>query len=124
MWDTLLIVYMFNATLLVVHEIDSAYWKEWEMFRLPGGLAGFLLIHIPLVFLILYGLVLVERHSPMGLLFSGAVSLAGLVAFGLHTGFLAKGYTEFKKPVSIAILVATLGVSVVQAAVTVSLFGG
>jgi hypothetical protein len=52
-----------NSVLLINHEIDSAYWKEWELFRLPGGIAGFLLIHFPLLFLILYGLILVPRHS-------------------------------------------------------------
>ncbi|MBI5544641.1 MAG: hypothetical protein HY901_12180 [Deltaproteobacteria bacterium] len=31
MWDALLIAYLANATMLVVHEIDSAFWKEWEL---------------------------------------------------------------------------------------------
>ena len=28
-----------NFALLVTHQIDSAYWKEWELFHLPGGAA-------------------------------------------------------------------------------------
>ena len=63
MADFLFWLYLTNSVLLINHEIDSAYWKEWELFRLPGGIAGFLLIHFPLLFLILYGLILVPRHS-------------------------------------------------------------
>lgn len=34
-----------NAALLVTHEIDAAYWKEWELFGLPGTEGGFLVLH-------------------------------------------------------------------------------
>lgn len=26
-------LYMTNATLLAIHEIDSAFWREWKMLR-------------------------------------------------------------------------------------------
>jgi len=29
-------LYMVNAVLLILHEIDSAYWKEWELFKMRG----------------------------------------------------------------------------------------
>ena len=48
-------LYLANAILLIIHEIDSAFWKEWELFKLPGGINGFLILHFPLLFLILYG---------------------------------------------------------------------
>jgi len=38
MADLLLWLYLANAVLLINHEIDSAYWKEWELFKLPGGM--------------------------------------------------------------------------------------
>lgn len=25
-------LYLANATVLITHEIDSAYWHEWELF--------------------------------------------------------------------------------------------
>jgi len=25
-------LYLANTALLIAHEIDSAYWKEWELF--------------------------------------------------------------------------------------------
>jgi hypothetical protein len=76
---------LFNATLIIVHEIESAYWEEWKLFRLPGGLEGFLLVHIPLVALILYGLVEVNNQSPLGKNLSVILSLGGLFAFSIHT---------------------------------------
>jgi len=36
---------------------------------LPGGIAGFLLLHFPLPFIVLYGLVLIVRQFFLGLYF-------------------------------------------------------
>ncbi len=60
MADVVFWLYSANATLLIVHEIESAYREEWKLFRLPGGISFFLIVHLPLVFLILYGLVQVR----------------------------------------------------------------
>jgi Family of unknown function (DUF6713) len=121
MADFLLWLYLSNSVLLINHEIDSAYWKEWELFWLPGGLSGFLLLHFPLLFVIQYGLVLVARGSFLGLFFSMILSLGGLFAFVIHTYFLKKGRNEFNTVVSKSILRATLAVSSVQMAVTIYL---
>jgi hypothetical protein len=43
MFELLLWLYLVNAVLLINHEIDSAYWKEWELFKLPGSISGFLI---------------------------------------------------------------------------------
>jgi hypothetical protein len=119
MSDLLLWLYIANAVLLIVHEIDSAYWKEWELFHLPGGITGFLLIHIPLVAIILWGLVLISRNSPAGAYFSLLICVAGLFAFAIHTYFLRKGHSQFDTLCSRGILIAILLVSVIQAIVTV-----
>jgi hypothetical protein len=119
MADLLMWLYLINAVLLINHEIDSAYWKEWDLFKLPGGITGFLLLHFPLLFLILWGLVLIVRHSLWGLAFSLLLCLGGLFAFTIHTYFLKKGRAEFNKPVSKIILVAVLVMSLVQMAVTI-----
>ena len=121
MWEALFWIYLVNAVLLINHEIDSAYWQEWELFRLPGGLSGFLLLHFPLLFVVLYGLVLVFQQARVGLVFSLLLSVGGLFAFGIHTYFLRRGRDEFQAPMSRFILVATLVLSLVQAAVTVYL---
>jgi hypothetical protein len=119
MWELLFWVYLFNAVLLIIHEMDSTYWQEWEMFHLPGGLTGFLVLHVPLLALLLYGLILVWERTPAGLILSLVLSLAGLFAFGIHTYFIGKGRDEFKLPVSVVILVAILLVSLLQAALTI-----
>ena len=55
--DLLFWIYLTNLVFLIVDEMDSVYWKEWELFNLPGGLPGFLLIHFPMLFILLIGLV-------------------------------------------------------------------
>ena len=114
-------VYLVNVVLLILHEMDSAYWKEWQLFHLPGGLTGFLLIHFPLYCLGLYGLVLVSQGTSGGLVYSLAISLAGMAAFTIHTWFLRKGHPEFNLPVSKLILAAPLVASLVQAGLTILL---
>ena len=115
-------VYLINAILLINHEIDSAYWKEWELFKLPGGIAGFLLLHFPLLFVILYGLVSVERQSSLGLAASLMISAGGIFAFCIHMFFIRKGRHEFDTPISRLILYLMLPISIAQAAITVYLF--
>ncbi len=121
MYEVLFWVYLLNAVLLINHEIDSAYWKEWELFRLSGGITLFLLLHFPMLFLILYGLVLVDRRSPAGLAISLVLSAGGLLAFLIHMYFLKKGRDEFRLPISLFILYATMAVSVVQASLAIRL---
>ena len=108
MADVVFWLYSANATLLIVHEIESAYREEWKLFRLPGGISFFLAVHVPLVLLILYGLVQVEQAS-----------LAGIFAFSIHTFFNYKGHPEFKTPISIIVLAAILPVSVAQLVTTI-----
>jgi len=118
MADLQLWLYLANSVLLINHEIDSAYWKEWELFKLPGGITGFLLLHFPLLLFILWGLILISRQSPSGNIFSLILSLGGIFAFAIHTYFLRKGRKEFDKPISKCILLAILLVSMIQLAVT------
>jgi hypothetical protein len=112
-------LYLMNAVLLINHEIDSAYWKEWELFKLPGGIEGFLILHFPILFLILYGLILIYRQSFAGLIISLILCAGGIFAFCIHTVFIRKGRHEFNTPISRIILTLTLGVSTLQAAVTI-----
>jgi hypothetical protein len=113
-------LYLVNSVLLILHEMDSAYWKEWELFRLPGGIGGFLLIHFPLYLAGLYGLVLVSQGSDAGMAFSLVVGAAGIFAFAIHQYFLRKGRPEFNTAVSKWILGLLLVVSAAQIAATIS----
>ena len=118
MHEILFWLYLVNAVLLINHEIDSAYWKEWQLFRLPGGIAGFLVLHFPLLFLVLYGLVLLDRGANSSVILSLLLSLGGVFAFSIHTLFIRSGRQEFKSPISQIILWATLLISLVQFVVT------
>lgn len=109
-------IYWVNATLLVLHEIDAAHWREWELFGLPGGEPAFLLLHLPLILLLVWGYDQVALASRGGAWVSLGVAAAGLLAAVVHAVFLAEGHPEFLAPASIAVLVAIAGVSLLQAA--------
>lgn len=112
--DTLTLVYLVNAVLLVVHEVDSGYQKEWKLFRIPGGAPIFILLHIPLVGLILFGLLETSNGTLLGYILSILVSCGGLFAFGIHTYFIRIGNSEFTSLVSQGVLYAILATSIVQ----------
>ena len=119
MLNWLLILYVVNASLLIVHEIDSAYWQEWKLFRLPGGSAFFIGLHIPLVLVILLGLLFLAWGWMAGLVISLIMGIAGIFAFIIHVTFIARGRDEFKTASSIFVLCATLVFSLAQTAMTV-----
>ncbi|HON78852.1 MAG TPA: hypothetical protein PK544_10200 [Spirochaetota bacterium] len=119
MKELLVWIYCANAVILINHEIDSAYWKEWDLIGMKGGITLFLILHFPMIFAVLYGLLEVSKGTFAGSVFSLVLSGTGIVAFTLHMYFLKKGREEFRTPVSIMILVAALLVSIVQAAVTI-----
>jgi hypothetical protein len=121
MGEVLLWTYVVSAVLLIDHEIDSAYWREWDLFKLPGGIAGFLLLYFPLLGLILYGVVALARGAFAGLICALILAGGGIFAFGIHTYFIRKGRSEFKTPMSLFILASTLLVSALQLALTVTL---
>jgi hypothetical protein len=112
--QALLGAYVANATLLICHEMDSAYWREWRLFGLPGGLGLFLVLHLPLWPAMLWGLALVARGDPLGLWFSLGLALAGVAAFVLHGLFLVKGRPEFRHPASLLILAGAFAASALQ----------
>lgn len=122
MHEILFWVYLINATLIINHEIDSAYWKEWELFKLPFGIRGFLILHLPILALILYGLVAINEKSSVGLIFSLLLGLSGIIAFSLHSYFIKIGRSEFKTLISMFILTATFIMSLAQIAITISMF--
>lgn len=121
MWELLFWVYIINAVFLINHEVDSAYWKEWNLMGIPGGISFFLLLHFPLFFLVIYGAVLLDRGAQSGLIYSLVLGLVGVIAFTLHTYFMVKGRDEFKTPMSLFILISTLIISLFQLGMTLYL---
>jgi hypothetical protein len=122
--DWLFWLYLVNAVVLICHEIDSAYWREWEMFNLPGGAGFYVFLHFPLVFAVLYGLVLVREGATAGLVISLLLAASGIFAFVIHMVFIARGNHQFKTAMSLFILLASFFASVGQAVVSVMLLFG
>lgn len=114
-------IYLANAVLLIDHEIDSAYWKEWDLFRLKGGVQGFLLLHLPLLAVILYGLAEIARGEQAGLIYSLVLAGGGIFALCIHSFFIARGRKEFTLPVSLVLLAATGFLSIFQMVITIRL---
>ncbi len=112
-------LYLLNTAVLLTHEVDSAFWKEWEMFGLPGGLRLFLVLNLGLALAALYGFRELLRGARSGPWFAFALAAAGLFAVAIHSWFLATGHPQFRDSVSIGILAATLLLSVPQAVVAV-----
>lgn len=101
-------LYVVTLTLLAAHEIDSAYWHEWALFGLPGGIALFVLLHLAVLPPFLFGLARLARDPRAGVPFALVLSAAGIAAFAIHAAFLLRGHAAFRTPVSVAVLVATL----------------
>jgi hypothetical protein len=112
-------LYWFTASLLIVHEIDSAYWREWELFGLPGGIGAFLAIHVPLVLLVLWGYERVIAGTRAGTRMALAVGAAGIATAAIHGAFLLRGSEAFRTAPSLALIAAAgvAGIALVAVAV-------
>ncbi len=107
-------LYLANASVLIAHEIDSAYWREWEMFHVPGGIQFFVLLHLLLLPLVMLG----YREVAAGRYYAKHVTVAlacvGLFAAGVHGAFILAGDMAFTLPVSKLILLVTFILSALQ----------
>ncbi len=97
------IVYIFNATLLILHEIESAYEKEWELLKLPGKITGFLLLHIPIILLLFWGLIELEKQTTFGLILGIILGIGGVIPAIVHK-IVFKKADQFNLPISNVII--------------------
>jgi hypothetical protein len=107
-------VYMVNLALLFTHEIDSAYWQEWNLFGLPGGIQLFLILNLILLLITLYGYSGLVNNQWSGFVIAMILSLSGLFAFSIHSYFIVTGHSEFTLPASEILLLFILLVSLIQ----------
>ena len=119
-------VYLANAIILINHEIDSAYWQEWKLIssKDQNGINAFLILHFPMLFIILYGLVLVHDQRMGGLICSLLLAAGGIFAYFFHTFHLRKGKPEFNTGLSKSIIYTTAVISVFQMVLTIKLMAG
>jgi hypothetical protein len=108
-------LYLLNGALLVTHEINSAYWKEWDLFGIGGGIQLFLAINFLMALGVLVGLQQLVQGKRAGHVFALVLAASGIFAFSVHAWFLSQGHPEFDLPASKIVLGATVIVSPVQA---------
>ena len=104
-----------NAIVLLAHQIDAAFWREWTLFGLPGGIQFFVLLNLPIIALVLYGQRALALEHTSGKVFSWALAASGLFAFVFHGLHLLQGDEAFRLPFSLALLGATFLLSLAQA---------
>lgn len=114
-------IYLINSMILINHEIDSAYWQEWKLVNPndTSDVKGFLIIHFPMLFAILFGLILIDRGLIAGYVISLIVAAGGIFAFFFHFYHLRKGRKEFNNWLSKLILILTFPISIFQIALTI-----
>lgn len=111
-------LYVLDAALLLAHEIDSAFWHEWALFGF-GDEAFFVLVHIPLVIVVLWGVLELDAGRPWGDRIAALLALTGFAALFIHGSFLARGAAEFRAPVSLVLIGVMAAVSVALGAFAV-----
>jgi len=109
-------LYLANATVLITHQIDAAFWHEWELFGIPGGAPVNMLMNLPMMFAIVWGARALALGRIGGIVMSWALVGSGAVAIALHGWFLLHGHDAFRTPVSLSLLAATGVISALQAA--------
>ena len=91
----LTVLYIINASLLLLHEIESAYVKEWEILKLPGKITGFLLLHVPVIIVLFWGAIEIGKQTTTGNVLALVAGVGGLLPFIVHKILVKKkGYFE------------------------------
>jgi hypothetical protein len=100
-------LYILNVTLLILHEIESGYEKEWEILKLPLKITGFLLLHIPILFIVFYGLYSIIIYPQTRSIVSIIIGVVGFIPFLVHKILINKK-EYFNKPISNIIIFGNL----------------
>lgn len=109
-------LFMANATVLIAHQIDAAFWHEWELLHMPGGNQVNLLLNLPILALVL----IMHRETVLGGRYAraahGLLAFLGFLTVFVHAAFFAFGSEAFLQPASIALLAGTGLLSIAQLA--------
>ena len=107
-------LYLINLALLFTHEIDSAFWHEWDLFNLPGGIDLFLIVNLVLIIVFLTGFEKVAAWKNGAWTYSLILALTGIGAFVIHMSFIVNGNPKFTTFISLSILILTFFISLGQ----------
>lgn len=119
--ETLLkIVFAINIVLLILHEMDAIYWKEWRILLGTDddhkGRIVFLLAHIPLLLILLFAMMYTD--TTFGQITSLVLGTFLTVHYFLHRKALSQGL--FDEKVSFGIISSMLVVSIAQVIATIA----
>lgn len=101
-------LYLITLNLLIIHQIDAAYWNEWDMFLLPGGIQVYLLFNIVVIPVVIVGYKHVLMQTSHAQLYSYLCAGLAVVTFVIHALFALYGAEQFNLPMSISIIVLCL----------------
>ena len=107
-----------NIALVMAHQADAAYWKEWEMFHLPGGIQFFNLFNLAAFAVLLWCFAALVTRSRTAVRASFVIAALSGVVLPIHATFALAGFTQFHLPMSVAIIVGTFVASVWQVVLT------
>ena len=111
-------VVILNLALVLTHQVDGAYWHEWEMFQLPGGIQLNNFINVLTFIALLYLFVPVVQRKASGITCSLVIAAISALVLPIHVGFAIAGYQQFHLPFSIFIIVGTFLLSILQVVLT------
>ncbi len=96
--------YLTTLCLLIFHQIDAAYWQEWEMFYLPGGIQLYLVFNMLIIPVLLVGYKSVIVGGASSYKYSYLCAGLGLLTFMIHAVFLLFAYEKFTLPLSLLLI--------------------
>ena len=96
-----------NLAILATHQVDAAFWHEWEVFGVPGGIHFFLVFNVIAVFALALGLVTIAAQRRGAKLAAQLSAGTGLLTVAIHAVVLVLDPVAFWDVLSIGILVAT-----------------
>ena len=107
-----------NLACLIGHQIDAAYWHEWEMFKLPGGIQFYNVFNLILFAILIECLIPIIQRQKIGRYCSIAIASCSGIVLPIHSLFALAGFEQFDLPVSILLILATFAISVIQVVLT------
>ena len=107
-------LYVLQAALLATHQVDAAYWREWDVFGVPGGLPFFLFFNLLAMLWLGVGLVCVASNGRRARASVIACAGTGLLTCAIHAVFLWRDSVAFWAPASLLVLCAIFATAVAQ----------
>jgi hypothetical protein len=107
-------LYATNLALLLTHQVDAAYQREWEMMGVPGGIEFFLIFNLAVSLPLILAYRRVVANTGRARAAELSLGSIGLLTIAIHATFFVLGRNEFTQAGSLLILLAIAITSVLQ----------